>query len=758
MIPNLKLLDSFKLTGHLNVNFACELSSDDRIFVICESSLYVLTLRPDLRSTLPQYSYQKVVIEPSTYALCAHLDLDINSFIHDLPKDALYEATARMDLSHNLQSAAPFTISQIQAQWSESNMVDKAFSMLGVLTSLYTLDIYVRRTSEVGLTEYKSMLNLTKAILDRRKGEFVYSTKLPPIQKMRELKKRVEYISPITFTWGHTFQINGDNCTVVFIGHFKGEISIWKIHSVLACEQEINKEFLVRYSTKLGDISTLYWHRTEQFGGVLCAGDCSGKISVFRITNLEQQCCVDSEVQLYLDTDCKVDRIAVTSLGDSTILLAVKQSNLLFFGIDVMGNVFDLRVHNVGNFYITGITLQEATIKVLTFMGIFKLLKVSIQSGKILVSEQTIPIKHEFADSRTHGLIESNHKVFYGILTHPSHFKNAYQGKKFATFCFFHDINLNPLKLLLDNKSSSLRTFWDCLETLRLVCLKEQRFPWLGIKSDLDLDSCSVTELKTLRLIAKISESVFVIIKRVYSYDIKPYILLHYLVDIKVILQRLALLFAEKSNGKKLSVFQMQSIDLQVLYLKELVRNGVLLKAQVGKSFISELTHILSIANELEYPDMDRCNYCGEKLIGATCIPPHADSRCTFTLMPILLTPAFKCLLCNSLAHKNIENYVELVICPYCDYPMERICVEKTVTEIELTEITSECAYDCIQDISETLAELCRSLDNTEDSSEGIVYVSDDDVDCSEKEIKELYFKTRDMKLDFSESILNGNE
>lgn len=755
MIPNLKLLDSFKLTGHLNANFACELSSDDRIFVICESSLYVLTLRPDLSSTFPQYSYQKVVIEPSAYALCEHIDIDINTFIHDLPKDALYEATARLDLSHNLQSAAPCTISQIQAQWSESNMVDKAFSMLGVLTSLYSLNIYVRRTTEVGLTEYKSMLNLTEAILDRRKSEFIYSVKLPPIQKMRELKKRVEYISPLTFTWGHTFQINGDNCTVVFIGHFKGDISIWKVHSVSSCEREVNKEFLVRYSTKLGDISTLYWHRTEQFGGVLCAGDCNGKISVFRIRNLEQsQCCVESEVQLYLSTDCKVDRIAVTSLGDSTILLAVKQSNLLFFGIDVIGKLFDLRVHNVGNFYITGITLQEATIKVLTFTGTFKLLKLSIQSGKILVSEQVIPVKHEFAGFRTHGLIESNHKVFYGILTHPLHFKNAYQGKKFANFCFFHDTNLNPLKMLLDNKSSSLRTFWDCLETLRLICLKEQRFPWLGIKPDLDLDSCSITELKTLRLIAKISESVFVIIKRVYSYNIKPYILLHYLVDIKVILQRLALVLTEKD----LSEFQMQSIDLQVLFLKELVKNGVLLKAQVGKTFISELTHILSIANELVYPDMVRCNYCGEKLIGATCLPPHADSRCTFTLMPILLAPAFKCLLCHSLAHRDIENYVELVICPYCDYPMERICVEKTVTEMEQTDITSECACDCIQNSSETLALLCTGLDNIEDSSEDIVYVSDDDVDCSEKEIKELYFKTRDMKLDVNESVLNGND
>ncbi|XP_066263058.1 uncharacterized protein [Euwallacea similis] len=758
MSINLKPLDSFKLTGRLTTNFACDFSGDDRICIVSDVGVYIVTQKPNLNSNMPQYSCEKSFIPPSSYTLCEHLDIDINLFFHELPKDVLYEVLGRVELSQNLRCATPSNATVIHAQWSECNMVDGAFSMLGLLTSLYSLDIYVWSIWETDLSKYKLVLNLTKCVLEKKQPDFIYSNRLPPLQKIRELRKRVELISPLTFTWGHTFSCNNVNYTVIFLGHFNGDISIWKIRSMKSTDPEANCEFLCSYSSKLTHISSMYWHKISNYTGVLCLGDTDGKISVLKVNNLENsECYLEEEVVFYSKTDIKVDKITIMIIKDYTILIAVKQSFLLLYGIDLAGSVFDLIAHNVGNYYITGVECIEDKIRVLTFTGILKELHVSVHFKKINIDEKSVPIKFNFSGYRTHGQIASANKVLYGFLLSPYKHKNSFKGKTFVNFQLFHDSNLDPLKLLMDNNSGSLRHFWDCFEALRLICLKDQRFPYLGLNPDIDLDTCSLIELKTIRLIAKISETVFTTMVRVVTYEIKPYILVHYLVDIKMILQRLSLLFKEK---RQLSVFEMRSVHLQVFFLKELVMSGVLAKSQVGKNFIGEISHILAIANELEYPDVEECLFCGEKLLGYMCLPPHKDSRCVFTLMPIL-APVYKCILCNSVAHNDIEKKLNSIVCPYCDYPMHRISFNSG-ENIENKESgpTFMCASDCIQDSKEVIEEL---LLNVETSDIDVLTVSDSEQEDKDSEnIKELYFRLGkvnfDCDLDMSKLLKADNE
>mgnify|MGYP007005576151 CR=1 FL=1 len=45
-----------------------------------------------------------------------------------------------------------------------------------------------------------------------------------------------------------------------------------------------------------------------------------------------------------------------------------------------------------------------------------------------------------------------------------------------------------------------------------------------------------------------------------------------------------------------------------------MVTSGVLAKAQVGLNFVNEISDILTIANETEFPDMVQCYFCGEKV------------------------------------------------------------------------------------------------------------------------------------------------
>lgn len=149
----------------------------------------------------------------------------------------------------------------------------------------------------------------------------------------------------------------------------------------------------------------------------------------------------------------------------------------------------------------------------------------------------------------------------------------------------------------------------------RLLCLKEKRFPWLGIPPDLNYDKLNLVELKTLRLIAKISEMVFQTIETVKSYDIKSYIMIHYLVEIKLIIRRINKLLHIRNSGKELTMFQMQSIDIQNFFLKDLVARNILAKANVGKRFVTEMIKVMEIANELRYPDMMQCIWCGENIL-----------------------------------------------------------------------------------------------------------------------------------------------
>lgn len=133
--------------------------------------------------------------------------------------------------------------------------------------------------------------------------------------------------------------------------------------------------------------------------------------------------------------------------------------------------------------------------------------------------------------------------------------------------------------------------------------------------TDLNHDTLSLLQLKTLRLIAQLSETTFIIVPRIHHYNIKPFILLHYLLEIKLIVARMKKLFGLKSSGKELSVFQMRSLDIQNFFLKEMIGKNVLPKMNVGKKIVNEVREVMAIANELEYPDMMQCVWCGENIL-----------------------------------------------------------------------------------------------------------------------------------------------
>lgn len=86
-------------------------------------------------------------------------------------------------------------------------------------------------------------------------------------------------------------------------------------------------------------------------------------------------------------------------------------------------------------------------------------------------------------------------------------------------------------------------------------------------------------------------------------------------------MHRINKLLTLRNNGQQLSKFQMQSIDVQNMFLKEMVVQDVLAKANVGVNFIDEIYKIIILANELKYPGMPQCHWCGQNILLIRFIP-----------------------------------------------------------------------------------------------------------------------------------------
>ncbi|XP_018570513.1 uncharacterized protein LOC108910411 [Anoplophora glabripennis] len=762
MSVELRLIDHIRFSSKLSVNFACEYSEDDRILIIGDIGIYIIALKGCMSNPFPSYYCKNYFLEISDFTPSANIGIDINSFHKDLERNDLYEATMSMEYSADLKSTTPVDPSPLCAQWSPRGIVGKTDCLLAVLSNFYNLEIYVKFIDENEVTEYCMICGVTQEVIDEKKTEWKYSDRLPPTVKYNEMKRRVQNISCTAFTWSHLYKINGKEYCTIFVGHMNGDVTVWRITGRVSNSKENSKlHFLGRYSTQLGRIVRMHWHITKEYGGGLSFADSEGKMSVLHVKCLDQETAdIDSELGFWTEADkVVVDKITVMIYDGRTYIILVKQSFLIIYGLDESGQVFDQKVCNVGCYYITGIHHFDNTILVLTLTSVLKQYTLSIVDQRIHLEEKLIPIKVNGGKFRTHGFFFSKNMVFFGLIAYPCMLHSFSKLKTFLNIFLFHNALLNPLTIIWHNNSGSLRDYWDCLEMLRLLCLKDKRFPWLGIPAELDYDNLSLLKLKTLRWLAKLSEMVFNTVPVVKNYDIKPYIILHYLVQIKLILKRLNGLLSKKQSGEELSLFQMRSIDIQNFFLKEMVVKNVLAKANVGRNFINEIKQVMRVANELRYPAMLHCVWCGEKIIGPVCLPPHADSRCSITMMPIYLVTSYKCPFCKALAHKEVGKEEDVIFCPYCDVPMEQLYADEKTEEfvnkdyeLKSEEVRSVCFDDCLKE--------GLSFSDVEENEREYVVLSDSEDESSEDQnkLRTLYVRLKDVSLEDIVKLDNGEE
>ncbi|CAH1170360.1 unnamed protein product [Phaedon cochleariae] len=737
-----KLLDHFKLSNHLNRNFACSFSDDDRFFIITDVGIYILSLHGNVAYEFLDLCCTKHFLQVSDFAPCTNIDLDINTFHSELDKEDLYETLMGIEYSVKLKHAKPVDSAPLFAQWSPREIAGTD-CMLAVLTNLHSLEIYMKFLDENEVTQYILISNLSQEIIDVEKEYWSSAVRFSVAIKLQEFKKRVHMVTPTVFRWSHIFQVNHENACAVFVGHINGDITAWLINHRSSDTREPSKlKCLGRYQTQLERLTTMYWHKTSDHGGALFFGGIDGRLSVLHITNLHQtKATFDKEQLFWSEADnVKIDEISVLVHEKETFLLAVKQRVLMVYGIDHKGDCFDFKSIYIEDYYITGLCHFRNKILVLSLPGILTQLTISVANSEISFEEKNIPMRNDMTKYRTHGCFLTKNRVLFCVLAYPWDLHSFSKSKKYANVFVYQNVSLNPFDLLWNNETNSLVNYWDCFETLRLICMKEKQFPWSGIPPDINYDDLPLIKLKTLRLIAKMSEMVFNLIPVVTNYEIKPFVILHYLVEIKLVIKRMKKLLSLLSSKKILTEFQMRSLCVQNFFLKEIVVRDILPKANVGKRFIEEIRSVMELANELQYPDMMRCVWCGEKILGPTCLPPHVDSRCSFSIMPILIMPAYKCPYCKCLAHKQIEKEEYPIICQYCDIYMERIQMRDKDLEgkylnynvDKLEEFKSECFDDCLE-------ESIDLVDIEENETQYVVFTDSDDDEVENTSIRKLY-------------------
>ncbi|XP_072386807.1 uncharacterized protein [Diabrotica undecimpunctata] len=620
MCLQLKLLDRFKLSNHLGVNFACEYSDDNRFFIINDTTLYILSFNGSVTNELPNFKCRKYILVVSDFSPCRCIDIDINTFYFNLPKEDIYEIIMNIEYSSNLKNTKPLEPVPLCAKWSPKGLADDSGCFLGVLTNLYSLEVYMKYLNNLEEVKYCIISNITESIIVTEKVKWSDANRFANNIKLEEYKRRIGAVTPSAFTWSHLINVGDINMCVIFVGHLNGDITVWRLKSRRYDDgKQTSPEFLGRFRTALSRITCMQWHRTSKNGGGLFYSDIEGQMNVVNVTYLNTSEAVFVKECSFLTekNKVKVEKISVFEYNEETFILVAKQGVLIIFGINKMGEVFDCCVVYIQNYYITGLHYIENKVYVLSLPGILTELTVEVKDNKISTTKNIVSLKNDMEKYRTHGFFFTKTNIMLVIIAYPWDLQSFSKSRSYVNVFVYHNVQLKPFDLLWNNQGDSIEDYWDCFEILRIVCIKEKRFPWLGLPNDLNYDTLSTTKLKTLRLVSQLSEMVFAVIPTVKTYDIKPFIILHYLVTIKLVIERMTRLF-NKRKETKLSDFQMRSIFIHNFFLKEMVAKNILPKANVGKTFIDGMIEVMRIANELEYPDPLDCVWCGDNILFGT--------------------------------------------------------------------------------------------------------------------------------------------
>ncbi|XP_025830492.1 uncharacterized protein LOC108741769 isoform X2 [Agrilus planipennis] len=599
-----------------------ETSEDGYLCIITNVGLYMFRFRGYMGNFLKKNpSFAKSFLKPSEFSISDNLGINADGFVDSIPRYDLYEVLLRSDIYPKLKVSDK--CQPISVKFSPRGLTSKTYCAVAVLTNFGSLEIFIRRVHVNYVEEFICLCNISQCLINLFMINWKNVDYNEPEAQLTELKKRVEMVTPISFTWSHLISIQDLSFCILVVGH-EGALTFWKI---ISHESEIieNGLFLKRIEVPVGKITTLKWIQAEE-DALLLVGDNLGKAIALCISDItEHSLSVSEEVMIYEQDFIKINSFQVFRNEGYMYLFIIKGIHLLIVVLNQDGKLVDKSVISVDGYQITGLEHYEKDLYfVLCYSGALIQFKINLENEKLKILKKYIHLKIDFSIRRAQGLYISPNRVYICIVAPLYKLINLRKNKGIIKVLTLKNCRKDPLQILLNNESGSICNYWDCLEVLRLNGLVEKKLPCFGLPQNVDYDLFSLTKLKTYLWLAKASEMIIDKVLFINEYNIKTFDDIKMILKIKLTVKHMEDLFELYNKNKTLTKFQMNSLYLHNLFLKDVVYDNRLEKLGLGENTFDSITVALTKSNCFEYPEVPTCFICEENIL--------LSSSCRFIL------------------------------------------------------------------------------------------------------------------------------
>lgn len=264
MIGELKLLETVEIPHKTNYTFNSHVAEDGKLAFRIPAGTYIINLVTRKENILPNLFYKKMFIPIEDYDISNELGIKFDRIYANLSKNELYEAMFRSELSNSSNILEPIEKCIQEVKWSPVGLHDNTKSLLAVLNSTGSLNIYQKIIDKDFFEKYSNIINITEKFISITKSDWKEPSKDANIYE--ELNSRAEQVKPATFEWGNVLKSKQATNFAYFISAFSnGDLTFWTINEN---NNSFSSTFVSKFSLNM-DISYLKWQHSDTNGKYL---------------------------------------------------------------------------------------------------------------------------------------------------------------------------------------------------------------------------------------------------------------------------------------------------------------------------------------------------------------------------------------------------------------------------------------------------------------------------------------------------------
>ncbi|XP_024939468.1 uncharacterized protein LOC107266451 isoform X2 [Cephus cinctus] len=584
-----------------------------------------------------------------------------------MKKEEVYSLLMDEALTPCIPSISDSTPFITTTEWSPSGLMHPSKCLLGIVTSVgAAVVLFNISTSWYQLIDVSSLWYTQ--IQETFPSYFTNSSDIKISHSV--LTKNLRRLQATCITWSKLFTSN-NSCYAYFSTAYRSsDLAVWKVFKVSHQALDATPTLVYTMQTNVDSkINLMTFNTLKNNKHLLIIGYINGLIHGVLLNETEGTLKMQSCQKYY---NC-ADRISVNCIEllhqDQYVsnILITKGSILIFLKLNSDGILLDMQHIQLGTFSISGLTVTGKDQAYITTQD-GALISLYIQNTKITTKR----INHSTSQAQLQqylGLSCSPNKILFVNVTSPNSMYDHLVIREPSKVSLFtlEAKEFDPVSLLYENPSRTLKNHWDCLETIRLTAAKSENFSKVFPKVPTNLESLPLYELRiamwisTMLDICKKKD----LLKRsqivVEISEAQPLVFIHCAIDILERLKKKTSL----SKDNKICIRLLRSY-LEVYLAGEEDDEDTNL-TQLVKETLKDTAHMSTPENEL-------CTLCGEVISDLSwnvtrCPSGHQIPRCARSLLQISSVQYRSCPFCGLLLHPWLDEEYEEPLCPYCQVP-----------------------------------------------------------------------------------------